>query len=63
MRSSKTSNAIGRCDRGYWVVPVVGETYDGSLHDISGFHVRDEHVFQAIANASNGAVAEGNISG
>jgi D-aminopeptidase len=49
--------------QGYWVVPVVGETYDGLLNDINGFHVRDEHVFHALANASNGAVAEGNVGG
>src|SRR3954464_14405669 len=28
----------------YWSLPVVGETYDGLLNDINGFHVRPEHV-------------------
>jgi D-aminopeptidase len=48
---------------GFWVVPVVGETYDGLLNDTNGFHVRDEHVFEALANARGGAVDEGNVGG
>ena len=27
-----------------WSLPVVGETWDGVLNDINGFHVRPEHV-------------------
>ena len=27
-------------DRPSWTLPVVGETYDGQLSDINGFHVR-----------------------
>ena len=33
-----------RGDGLYWSLPVVGETYDGLLNDINGFHVRPEHV-------------------
>ena len=32
----------------YWSLPVVGETYDGLLNDINGFHVRPEHVHAAL---------------
>ena len=46
-----------------WSLPVVAETYDGSLNDINGFHVRPEHVASAIENASAGPVAEGNVGG
>jgi D-aminopeptidase len=46
-----------------WSLPVVAETYDGSLNDINGFHVKPEHVFQAIDTASNGRVPEGNVGG
>ena len=46
-----------------WSLPVVGETWDGSLNDINGFHVRPEHVFEAIARAGSGPVAEGNVGG
>src|ERR687898_2109682 len=46
-----------------WALPVVGETYDGALNDINGFHVRPEHVHAALAEATAGAVAEGNVGG
>ena len=44
-------------------LPVVAETYDGFLSDINGFHVKKEHVFQALNAAKSGAVAEGNVGG
>lgn len=44
-------------------LPVVGETYDGVLNDINGFHVKAEHVFSALENATQGIVAEGNVGG
>lgn len=47
----------------FWMLPVVGETYDGDLNDINGFHVTKEHAFAALENASTGPVAEGNIGG
>ena len=47
----------------FWSLPAVGETYDGALNDINGFHVRPEHVDDAIANASSGPVPEGNTGG
>lgn len=39
--------------------PVVGETNDGSLNAIRSRPIRAEHVRQAIASATAGAVAEG----
>ena len=47
----------------FWSLPVVGETYDGALNDINGFHVRPEHVDAALAAATGGPVAEGNVGG
>lgn len=47
----------------YWSLPVVGETYDGVLNDINGHHVRTEHVEAALAAATGGPVAEGNVGG
>jgi L-aminopeptidase/D-esterase-like protein len=44
-------------------LPVVAETWDGDLNDIYGFHIRKEHVFQAMAAAKPGVVAEGNVGG
>jgi L-aminopeptidase/D-esterase-like protein len=46
-----------------WSLPVVAETWDGGLNDINGFHVKREHVFSAIENATSGPVAEGNVGG
>jgi D-aminopeptidase len=47
----------------FWSLPVVGETWDGSLNDVNGFHVRAEHVRAAIAAATGGPVAEGGVGG
>ena len=43
------------------VNPVVGETNDGYLNDIRGFHVRKEDVWQAIREARHAPVAEGAV--
>ena len=43
------------------VNPVVGETNDGWLNDIRGRHITEEHVLEAIKNARNGIVDEGNV--
>jgi D-aminopeptidase len=48
---------------GEWSLPVVGETWDGVLNDIDGMHVRAEHAAAALADASSGPVAEGNVGG
>jgi D-aminopeptidase len=47
----------------FWSLPVVAETYDGDLNDINGFHVKKEHVFEALDNAKTGKIAEGNVGG
>jgi D-aminopeptidase len=46
-----------------WSLPVVAETWDGTLNDINGFHVKPEHVFAALDGARGGPVAEGNVGG
>jgi len=43
------------------VNPLVGETNDGGLNDIRGFHVTRQHVLDAITNARSGPVAEGTV--
>ena len=47
----------------WYTYPVVAETYDGFLNDIYGFHVKEEHVLEAIENSSTGKIQEGNIGG
>ena len=44
-------------------LPVVGETWDGGINDINGYHVKKEHVFKALDNAKSGAIEEGNVGG
>lgn len=46
-----------------WWLPVVAETYDGSLNDINGFHVKPQHVFAALSGAKSGLPAEGAVGG
>lgn len=47
----------------YWCLPVVAETYDGTLNDINGQHVTAEHVREALASAKAGPVEEGSVGG
>ena len=46
-----------------WALPVVAETWDGTLNDINGFHVKSEHAVAAIEHAAGGPLAEGNVGG
>lgn len=46
-----------------WSLPVAGETYDGELNDINGFHVTVEHVFEAIETAASGPLELGSLGG
>jgi len=46
-----------------WALPVVAETYDGSLNDINGFHVTAEHAFAALDGARSGPVEQGAVGG
>jgi len=47
----------------WWSNPTVGETWDGELNDINGFHVRQANVFEALDSAKGGPVAEGSVGG
>jgi len=46
-----------------WALPVAAETYDGDLNDINGFHVTDEHVFNALDQARPGPLESGSVGG
>lgn len=46
-----------------WSLPVVGETADGWLNDMNGFHVKEHHVMKALDSAKTGIIEEGNIGG
>src|ERR671911_2954367 len=47
----------------YWYLPVVAETYDGTLNDINGQHVTADHLLQTLDAASIGPVEDGSVGG
>jgi D-aminopeptidase len=65
VRDALVAEAASRhpASEAFWSLPVVGETYDGTLNDINGFHVTAAHVAEALASATNGPVAQGNVGG
>lgn len=46
-----------------WSCPVVAETADGWLNDMYAFHVKPEHVWEALESAKHGPLSEGNVGG
>jgi D-aminopeptidase len=70
------SYAVGACHQGiyqyaatehpnaeFFLMPVVGETYDGVLNNLRKFSVTPEHVVQGIKSATADPVQEGNTGG
>ncbi|KAL5121570.1 hypothetical protein ACEQ8H_000642 [Pleosporales sp. CAS-2024a] len=47
----------------WFLLPVVAETFDGFLHDVTKFAVTPKHVVDGIDMASDAAVPEGNTGG
>jgi len=47
----------------WWSTPIVAETWDGTLNDVNGFHVKPAHVDAALDGATGGPVGEGNVGG
>jgi L-aminopeptidase/D-esterase-like protein len=46
-----------------WSCPLVTETADAWLNNMNGFHVHEEHVFEALDSAKDGPIEEGNVGG
>ncbi len=46
-----------------WMLPVVGETWDGYLNSINAEIVRPEHAVAALDAAASGPILEGNVGG
>lgn len=55
------SDEKGKVDWG--LLPVVAETFDGSLHDLTKLVVTPQHVIKGINEASSDPVREGNTGG
>jgi D-aminopeptidase len=51
----------GKAD--WFLLPVVAETFDGYLHDVTKFAVTPQHIVQGIDSASSEPVQEGNTGG
>jgi len=51
-----------KADQPFWL-PVAAETYDGSLNDINGHHVKPEDVIAAFDDARSGPIEEGSVGG
>jgi D-aminopeptidase len=49
--------------RFFFSLPVVAETADLFLNDINGFHIKQNHVFEALDGAKSGYPQEGNVGG
>jgi len=58
----KWENGLKNALQPRWL-PVVAETFDGSLNDINGFHVKPEHVLAALDGATSGLPREGAVGG
>jgi D-aminopeptidase len=54
---------LQHAERRLWSLPVAGETYDGWLNDVDGFHVTEADVFVALDSARPGPVEEGSVGG
>ena len=54
-------DAQGKVD--WFLTPVVAETFDGFMHDVTKFAVTPQHVVQGIDSASSDPVKEGNTGG
>ncbi len=63
VRDALVAAEVEESTQEHWVLPVVAETYDGTLNDINGQHVRAEHLREALADARGGPVEEGSVGG
>jgi D-aminopeptidase len=55
------TDSNGKAD--WFLLPVVAETFDGFLHDVTRFAVTPQHIVTGIDTASDAPVQEGNTGG
>jgi D-aminopeptidase len=63
VRDALAEYSFSQEESGRFFLPVVGETFDGWLSDMSQPHLTREDVFTAMRSAASGAVNEGNVGG
>jgi len=59
---SEQVDVKAKADQPIWL-PVAAETFDGTLNDADGHHVKPAHVYQAFSDARSGSIEEGNVGG
>ena len=59
---SEQVDVHAKADQPLWL-PVAAETFDGTLNDVDGHHVKAEHVLAAFDDARSGPIDEGNVGG
>ncbi|ORY61377.1 peptidase family S58 [Pseudomassariella vexata] len=57
----KQGTTKGKVD--WFLLPVVAETFDGYMNDLTQFAVKPEHIVHGLENVSSGRVREGNVGG
>jgi len=64
VRDTLVAEEVRRDPDATWLLPIVGETYDGFLNDIDAFHLTADDVRAAITDADRDElVGEGNVGG
>jgi D-aminopeptidase len=63
VRDALIAAELGARAEEYWCLPVVAETYDGTLNDINGQHVTADHTREALSDTRGGPVEEGSVGG
>ena len=59
---SEQVDVKAKADQPLWL-PVAAETFDGTLSDVDGHHVKPAHVYEAFSDARSGSIEEGNVGG
>jgi L-aminopeptidase/D-esterase-like protein len=59
---SQQTDIHSKADQPLWL-PVAAETFDGTLNDVDGHHIKSKHVLAAFDDARSGPIEEGNVGG
>ncbi|KAI1662292.1 DmpA/ArgJ-like protein [Daldinia decipiens] len=57
------SQGVTKGNVDWFLLPVVAETFDGYLNDLTQFVVKPEHIIKGLENVSSDRVKEGNVGG
>ncbi|KAI1141412.1 DmpA/ArgJ-like protein [Hypoxylon sp. FL0543] len=57
------SQGVAKGQVDWFLLPVVAETFDGYLNDLTQFAVKPEHIIKGLESVSSDRVREGNVGG